>query len=62
MERPHHILNGFQESQIALLGTAGVGKTSMVLRYTKNEFSPVYTPNLLDNVYFKYSHGGVSGV
>ena len=50
----------FQEFQVSLLGTAGVGKTSMVLRYTKNEFSPIYTPNLLDNVYFKYTYKGTN--
>ena len=52
----------FQEFQISILGTAGVGKSSLVHRYTKNEFSLIYTPNLLDNVYFKYSYKGSSGV
>ena len=62
MERSKGVSHALQEFQISLLGTAGVGKTSLVLRYTKNEFSPIYTPNLLDNVYFRYSYGGHSGV
>lgn len=62
MERNRRSVTGFQEFQISLLGTTGVGKTSLVLRYTKNEFSPIYTPNLLDNVYFKWTMGGRSGV
>jgi GTPase SAR1 family protein len=50
------------EFQIAVLGTSGVGKSSLVRRYTKDTFSEEYTPNMLDNVSFRFRFGNRFGV
>lgn len=42
------------EYQVALLGSTGVGKSSLALRYTKDRFSKDYMPTLLDNIYYKF--------
>jgi len=62
MPRQGGIIPTEEQFQISLLGTAGVGKSSLVLRYTKNEFNPIYTPNLLDNVHYRYNYRGHAGV
>lgn len=51
-----------EEYQVAMLGCTGVGKTSLVMRYTKNAFDPRYTPTLLDNIYYKFSFNGRTGI
>ena len=62
MVRQGGIMQNEEQYQISLLGTAGVGKSSLVLRYTKNEFNPIYIPNLVDNVHYRYQIKGRAGV
>lgn len=38
-----------QYPQLVVLGDGGVGKTSIILRYTRNQFSETYEPTLEDN-------------
>jgi GTPase SAR1 family protein len=42
------------EFQIAILGSAGVGKSALVRRYTKNTFTEDYTPTFIDNINFRF--------
>ena len=35
--------------QLVLFGDGGVGKTSIIIRYTRNQFDPSYSPTLEDN-------------
>lgn len=37
------------EHVLVVLGDGGVGKTSIILRYTRNQFSETYEPTLEDN-------------
>jgi GTPase SAR1 family protein len=43
----------FRSVKVLFLGRAGVGKTSLGLRYTKNSFCEKYTPTIGVEVYFK---------
>lgn len=38
-----------KEHVLVVLGDGGVGKTSIILRYTRNQFSETYEPTLEDN-------------
>lgn len=49
------------EFQIAVLGSTGAGKSSLVCKYTKDTFSEEYTPKLLDNVTFRFRYGNRYG-
>ena len=50
------------EFQIAVLGSTAVGKSSLIKRYTKDTFSLDYTPNLLDNIPFRFRFGNRFGI
>jgi GTPase SAR1 family protein len=50
------------EFQIAILGSAGVGKSSLIQRYTKNTFSEDYTPSFIDNISYRFNLANRYGV
>jgi GTPase SAR1 family protein len=50
------------EFQIAVLGSAGVGKSSLIQRYTRNTFSEEYTPSFIDNINYRFQLANRFGV
>lgn len=45
-----------------MLGSTKVGKSSLITRYIKDKFEDEYTPNLLENINYKFRFDGKTGV
>jgi GTPase SAR1 family protein len=48
--------------QVAVLGTTMVGKSALIQRYTKKTFTYEYTPNLLDNLSYRFQYSNKYGI